>query len=275
VTGRRDFELYGSGRTDAGVHALAQIAHLDVATNLPPDTLVTRMNDQLPHDINLLSASVVPHRFHARHDAVGRRYLYQIATRRTAFAKSFVWWVRERLDIERMRQAGQAFVGMRDFRSFAASNVSASRTRPDKEPEDDGDGSEPSTRVLIDRMEIGDAGDLVLIGIEGSHFLWRMVRRLVGVLAAVGRGELDAATVAAFLSSPSEVPARLTAPAAGLFLECVYYKGDPRQQQLTPAVPVSVLATPRSSRVSIRHRTVRPIPAPLLLHNSPGRPRLG
>src|SRR6187399_3757802 len=84
----RDFELYGSGRTDAGVHALAQVAHLDVATNLPADTLVRRLNDELPADINVLSAAIVPHRFHARHDAVGRRYVYQIATRRTAFAKA-------------------------------------------------------------------------------------------------------------------------------------------------------------------------------------------
>src|ERR687896_2351996 len=99
VTGRKDFELYGSGRTDAGVHALAQIAHLDVSTNLPGDTLSRRLNDELPADINVLSAVVVPHRFHARHDAVARRYVYQIARRRTAFAKPFVWWVREDLDL--------------------------------------------------------------------------------------------------------------------------------------------------------------------------------
>jgi tRNA pseudouridine38-40 synthase len=228
VTGRRDFELYGSGRTDAGVHALAQVAHLDVSTNLPPHSVVARVNDELPADINLLSAAVVPHRFHARHDAIGRRYLYQIATRRTAFAKPYVWWIRDALDVDRMRQASQAFVGMRDFRSFAA-----------HEEDDEG---ESSTRVLIDRLDIGEAGGLVLVAVEGSHFLWRMVRRLVGVLAAVGRGELDAATVAAFLSSRSNAPARLTAPAAGLFLERVYYKGDARQQQLTAAVPLSAQA---------------------------------
>src|SRR6188768_3318226 len=64
VTGRKDFELYGSGRTDAGVHALAQVAHLDVSTSLPPETLVRRINDELPADIHVRSASVVPHRFH-------------------------------------------------------------------------------------------------------------------------------------------------------------------------------------------------------------------
>src|SRR3954465_13899925 len=78
VTQRNDFELYGSGRTDAGVHALGQVAHLDVATPLPGETLVSRLNQELPADINILSAVPVPHRFHARHHAVGRRYVYQI-----------------------------------------------------------------------------------------------------------------------------------------------------------------------------------------------------
>src|SRR5437868_9431605 len=102
ITGRNDFELYGAGRTDAGVHALGQVAHLDVGTAVPPETLRLRVNDELPADINILSAVVVPHRFHARHDAVSRRYLYQISRRRTAFAKAFVWWVKDSLDVERM-----------------------------------------------------------------------------------------------------------------------------------------------------------------------------
>src|SRR4029079_1842405 len=110
VTGRKDFELYGSGRTDAGVHALAQVAHLDVSTNLPPETLRRRLNDELPADINVLSAAIVPHRFHARHDAVARRYIYQVSTRRTAFAKPYVWWVKEELDVTRMQLAAAAFV---------------------------------------------------------------------------------------------------------------------------------------------------------------------
>src|SRR5690349_20565002 len=87
VARRKDFELYGAGRTDAGVHALGQVAHLDLATPLPAETLRRRVNDQLPADINVLAADTVPHRFHARHDAVARRYLYQLSRRRTAFAK--------------------------------------------------------------------------------------------------------------------------------------------------------------------------------------------
>jgi len=226
VTGRRDFELYGSGRTDAGVHALAQIAHLDVSTNLPPDTLVRRLNDELPADINVLSAAIVPHRFHARHDAVGRRYVYQIATRRTAFAKAFVWWVKEPLEVAKMRTAAGTLAGMRDFRSFAE--------------RDDADEDAPpkSTVVLVDRVEIAAAGDLILVGIEGSHFLWKMVRRIVGVLVEIGRGGLDPAVMATFFDETSGVPARLTAPPSGLFLERVYYKGDSRGEKLRAPTPL-------------------------------------
>src|SRR5207253_10325913 len=119
ITRRRDFELYGSGRTDAGVHALAQVAHLDVVTTLPPETLRRRLNDELPPDINILAAQAVPHRFHARHDAIARRYLYQIARRRTAFAKAYVWWVRDPIAVDAMREAAGALVGMKNFKSFA------------------------------------------------------------------------------------------------------------------------------------------------------------
>jgi tRNA pseudouridine38-40 synthase len=236
VTARKDFELYGAGRTDAGVHALAQVAHLDVSTTLPPDTLRRRINDELPADINILSAAQVPHRFHARHDAAGRRYLYQIATRRTAFAKAYVWWVKDSLDTARMREAARAFVGMRDFKSFTALDAG--------DPGDAGDNDEarapaPSTLVLVDRLEIAEDGGLVLIGIEGSHFLWKMVRRIVGVLAEIGRGAAEPGVAAQWLSASSPDVARLTAPASGLFLERVYYQGDRRDVPLRPATPLA------------------------------------
>jgi len=223
VTGRKDFELYGSGRTDAGVHALGQVAHLDVATSLPAESLRRRLNDELPADINILTAGVVSHRFHARHDAVARRYVYQISTRRTAFAKPFVWWVKDRLDLEQMKAAAAAFVGMHDFASFSA--------------QDDQD-ADRSSKVLLERLEIAVDGSLVLIVVEGSHFLWKMVRRLVGVLVAVGQGELTAGSAATLLRSDSDAPARLTAPASGLFLERVYYHGEARTSPLTAPVGV-------------------------------------
>src|SRR5262245_4358564 len=196
VTGRRDFELYGSGRTDAGVHALAQVAHLDVSTSLPPETLRRRLNDELPADVNILSAAVVPHRFHARHDAVARRYLFQVAHRRTAFAKPFVWWVKEPVDIRPMQEAAAAFVGMHDFASFAVADAS---------------DEDRSSQVLLEQLQIINDGALTLIAVEGSHFLWRMVRRLVGVLVEVGRGEMKPKSAGELLKSKSDLPAKLTA----------------------------------------------------------------
>ena len=224
ITARKDFELYGSGRTDAGVHAIAQVAHLDVSTTLASDVLRRRLNDELPADINVLAVERVPHRFHARHDAVARRYLYQIARRRTAFAKPYVWWVKEPLDLARMQTAARAFVGMRDFQSFAA-----------RGDEEEGDRS---TLVLLERLDVDSHGDLILVTIEGSHFLWKMVRRVVGVLVEIGRGGLEPAAAATFLRESSAAPARLTAPASGLFLARVFYKNDARDAGTEPLTPL-------------------------------------
>ena len=224
VSRRQDFELYGSGRTDAGVHALAQVAHLELYTSLAPEALRRQINDELPADINVRAIAKVPHRFHARHDAVSRSYLYQISRRRTAFGKPFVWWVREPLNVTAMREASAAFVGMRDFASFT-----------------DDDPRDKSTRVLVDSIEMAEADALILIRIRGSHFLWKMVRRMVGVLAAIGRGELRVADAAAFLadeSPPGVTPAALTAPAAGLFLEGVYYVEGEGPGPLRPVIPL-------------------------------------
>ena len=226
VTSVDEFELYGSGRTDAGVHALAQVAHLDIHTSLPPDTLARRINDVLPSDIHVLRIEKVRHRFHARHDAIGRSYLYQISRRRTAFAKPFVWWVKEPLDVVVMREAARRFVGFHDFQAFS-----------------DDDPRDKSTEVLIDTLDVHEDDDLILVHIEGSHFLWKMVRRIVGVLVEVGKGAMTPEAAGAMLegrgSPDNDVPARLTAPASGLFLERVYYEGDPRDVPVRPATVVS------------------------------------
>ena len=220
VSGHRDFETYGSGRTDAGVHALEQVAHLDLETRTSPAALRQALNDELPADVNVLAVAKVSGRFHARHSAVGRSYLYQIARRRTAFGKPFVWWVPDRLDARAMADAAGRFEGRHDFRSFAASD----------------DAKAGSTRVHIESVEVGEAGDLILIRFTGSHFLWRMVRRMVGVLAEVGRGTLKPAEVERFLREESSVPARHTAPPSGLFLERVFYEGDQGDLPLTPVL---------------------------------------
>jgi tRNA pseudouridine38-40 synthase len=206
ATRSRQFETYGSGRTDAGVHALEQVVHVDLPSALPPDTLIARINDELPHDINVLSAERVPPRFHARHSALARRYRYQISRRRSAFEKPYVWWVREPLDLERMRTAATRLVGFADFRSFT-----------------DDDPDEKSTQVLLQELTLSEEGHLIVIHITGSHFLWKMVRRIVGVLAEVGRGGLKPDDVTRLLREESPLVAKLTAPAAGLFLEKVSY----------------------------------------------------
>jgi tRNA pseudouridine38-40 synthase len=200
------FETYGSGRTDAGVHALAQVVHLDVPSALPTDTLVERINDGLPHDINVLSAERMPPRFHARHSATARHYRYQVSTRRSAFHKPYIWWVKDPLDVARMRDAAARLTGFADFRAFT-----------------DDDPEEKSTQVLVTRLEITESDPLILFHVSGSHFLWKMVRRLVGILVACGKGELTPAQVEALLTRESPLPAQLTAPAAGLFLERVDY----------------------------------------------------
>ena len=227
VSARTDFEIYGSGRTDAGVHALAQVAHLDLETRLGADALRYALNDGLPADINVLAAEKVSRQFHARHSAVGRSYLYQVSRRRTAFAKPFVWWVRDPLEVARMREASAAFVGMRDFRSFS-----------------DDDPEEKSTRVKLEAVEIAEEGALVLFRVRGSHFLWKMVRRLVGVLVEVGRGALRPGDVPRLLAQATGRPAELTAPPSGLFLEAVLYPGDRLDRPLRSAVAVDRAGDP-------------------------------
>jgi tRNA pseudouridine38-40 synthase len=221
ATGAAAFDLQGSGRTDAGVHALEQVAHLDLPRAVPPELLRRQVNDLLPADINVVRLEPVPHRFHARHDAVSRSYLYQVARRRTAFAKPFVWWVKDELDVRAMREAAGVFVGMHDFRSFT-----------------DSDPDEMSTRVHLGAIELGEAGDLVLVRVTGSHFVWKMVRRIVGVLVETGRGRLSIDEVEGFLQEASPVPARLTAPASGLFLERVVYPGEPPVGPLAAVTPL-------------------------------------
>ncbi len=235
LTRDKTFEFYGSGRTDAGVHALRQVAHLDVRTPMPAETLRRGINDSLPADIHILAVDSVHHRFHARHSAVARSYLYQVARRRSAFAKPYVWWVRDPLDLTRMREAAARFTGRHDFQAFS-----------------DDDPEEKSTEVLVEEMTIAEHGDLILIRVAGSHFIWKMVRRMVGVLAEIGKGGMPLEGVDELLSAGlrrvgapppaagvgGPTPAELTAPASGLFLERVFYEGDGRQWPLHPAVAV-------------------------------------
>lgn len=206
VFGENFVDLQGSGRTDSGVHSIEQVAHLDVKTVLSPEIIKMKLNDELPSDINILEIEKSNSGFHARHSAQYRVYLYQISKRRTAFAKNFVWWIKDKLDFEMMLIASQKFVGMHDFSSFA-----------DKDSED------KSTKVLIHNIELKETNDLILIRIVGSHFLWKMVRRIVGILVEVGRGKKSISDIEFYLNNNSQEPKKFTAPPSGLFLEKVVY----------------------------------------------------
>lgn len=219
-------ELGGSGRTDAGVHAAAQTAHLRIERVIDPENLRDAVNELLPHDIHLLAASRAPERFHARHAAVSRSYVYQIATRRTAFAKRYVWWIKRPLDVPRMAHAAAQLSGRHDFVLFCEKPA-----------------EQTSTLVVVESVEVARVEGLILMRLRASHFLWKMVRRIVGTLVEIGAGSLDADDLAALLageplSRGAGAPAEWTAPPSGLFLERVVYPGEAPVGPLLPMISV-------------------------------------
>ncbi len=221
VLGTRDFEFMGSGRTDAGVHALYQVAHLEARTMLAPHVLRMKLNDLLPADVNILDVDKADPRFHARHHAISRSYIYQICRRRTAFGKRYVWWIKDRLDVEAMKGACRVFEGFHDFRSF---------TQDDPE--------EKSTTVELQSCTIAEFGPLLVLNIRGSHFLWRMVRQMVGMIAECGRGTTTPDQLRELLKRASSLPATKTAPPSGLFLHHVQYTKD---EPLPPVQPTILI----------------------------------
>ncbi len=205
-------EIGGAERTDVGVHALSQIAHLnvdDLETNVTPRQILQGFNDLLPHDINIKKVSNASENFNARRDATMRYYLYQISTRRTAFAKNFVWWIKDNLDVKPMQTAAEMLVGKHNFGSFG-------------EIED----KRASGMVFVEKTEVFTNDDLICLRIGANRFLPKMVRRIVGMLAEVGRGNLSYDAFQRLLKFQSTAPAKFTAPPSGLFLEKVLYKGD-------------------------------------------------
>jgi len=206
-------EMQGAGRTDAGVHALGQVAHMKVSSPVrhSPAVIRRRLNDLLPADIVVIEVDRAERNFHARHDARSRTYIYQISTRYQAFHKRYVWWVKDDLDVKIMEKAAAELVGRHDFVCFRATDAS----RPDE-----------STVVEVESAEIETEEDIIQVRIQASHFIWRMVRRLVGVLVKVGTGEVSHSDFRKLLDGrcdPRLDVAAWTAPASGLFLERVEY----------------------------------------------------
>ncbi|PYS38859.1 MAG: tRNA pseudouridine(38-40) synthase TruA [Acidobacteria bacterium] len=208
-----DVEMQGAGRTDAGVHALGQAMHIKVPAQVKqsPAVIKQRLNDLLPADIVVLDLQFAHRNFHARHDARSRVYVYQISRRKQAFMKRYVWWVKEDLNIERMQRAASLLAGRHDFVCFRAADAA----RPDE-----------STIVQVEHVSIETEEDVITIRIEASHFLWRMVRRIIGVLVKVGKGEISLEEFQRLIDGegdPKLDVAAWTAPASGLFLEQVRY----------------------------------------------------
>ncbi len=218
-------EIGGAGRTDAGVHARQQFAHLRVSelqANITPRQIQFGFNDLLPHDINVKRVLNTAENFDARRDAVARYYLYQISTRRTAFAKNFVWWIKDDLRVNEMQECAALLVGRHDFYSFCELDETKKQ----------------STIVKVEHAEIFRDGDLICFRIGASHFLWKMVRRIVGMLAEVGRGKSSVIDFQRLLKFQTNAAAQFTAPPSGLFLERVLYKGDVASFEKKAVFPV-------------------------------------
>ncbi len=207
VFGDIPMDIQGCGRTDAGVHALEYVAHLEVAACLPPQEVAKLLDATLPKDMAILNVEDADHRFHARHNCIARSYLYQLRSRKSAFGKRYSWWTHGEMDLAAMQRAASMLTGMHDFLAFAEKQE-----------------LKKSTKVLVHQIRILADGDLVRVRVVASHFLWHMVRRLVGVLVEVGCGRLAESAVPALLHSPSDFPGNHTAPAAGLFFEKAFYE---------------------------------------------------
>jgi tRNA pseudouridine38-40 synthase len=221
VFSTKKIELYGAGRTDTGVHALGQVAHLDVPTQMHADKIAARLNEILPYDIHIVTLKKCDAGFHARHNAVTRSYVYVISRQRSAFGKRYVWWVKEELSVDNMLEAASIFRGFHDFSSFGAA------TREEK-----------STLVDISHLDVNESGNLIKIHILGSHFLWMMVRRITGVLVHAGKGKLTLKEIKGFIHHHSERPSQLAAPPSGLYLQRVYYPGEP--VDYNPKIPIEI-----------------------------------
>jgi tRNA pseudouridine38-40 synthase len=229
-----EVDLQGSGRTDAGVHALAQVVHLRTEARVaqPAQSLIRSLNDELPADIAVFGLETAPANFHARHNASSRVYRYQISTRKTAFSKKYVWWIKDPLDVPLMEQAAGMIVGRHDFVCFRAED-------PSKPGE--------STIVVVNEAKVEVHDHLIVFRIEASHYLWRMVRRLVGLLVKIGKKEIELEDFGKLIDGrcdPRLNVAAWTAPASGLFLEEVQYE--------VPAGPPA--PGPRKNLAVIRRR---------------------
>ena len=199
---------HASGRTDAGVHARAQVFHFDAAWRHGTEKLLAALRSCLPGQLQIKSLRPVSSEFHARFSAKGKRYDYFVHLGDAApFTRPYCWPVFRPLDLEAMRAAAAVLVGKHDFRAFTALN---------------GPARENTVREIT-RLDVVRTGRRIRITAEAPGFLYKMVRSLAGALVAVGEGRLTVAEVRALLRSGKRTAAVLTAPPQGLFLTKVFY----------------------------------------------------
>ena len=198
-----------AGRTDAGVHALGQVAHLDLARDWPPDTVRDAVNFHVkPEPVAVLDAAIVTADFDARRSATGRAYLYRIINRRAPITleRGRAWHVSQPLDAELMHAAAQSLIGRHDFTSFRAAECQAAT--PVK---------------TLDRLDVHGAGQEIRVIAEARSFLHHQVRNMVGTLALVGRGKWRQEQVRQALLARDRAASGPTAPPDGLYLVSVKY----------------------------------------------------
>jgi len=205
-----EVRVIGSGRTDAGVHALHQVAHFRTASRLGERNLLKGINSLLPVDIAIREVCEVDPSFHARFDAVSKVYLYRICNWpvRSALERNYAWFVWKPLDLARIGGALPVFKGTHDFSSFC-STQSESTDR---------------IRTILNIAAERDASGMIFISVEADGFLRYMVRTIVGTLVDVGRGKRSAEEVAAIMAARDRRRAGLTAPPQGLYLKDVKYQ---------------------------------------------------
>jgi len=204
-----DVRVHGTGRTDAGVHALGQVAHCDIAKSFAPGRLRDGLNAHLrPNPIAVLAAEIVPETFEARFSALKRHYLYRICNTRANLALDVnrVWRVPRRLDAGAMHQAAQRLLGKHDFSTFRDSECQA------KSPE-----------KTLDQLDVGREGDTINIASSARSFLHSQVRSMVGSLVWVGEGRWTADDLSAALAARNRAACGIVAPPDGLYLVRVDY----------------------------------------------------
>ena len=208
---QENVEVYGAGRTDAGVHALAQVAHFNLERQVDIFRLKEALNAHLRNmqaPVSVLNASLVDENFHARFSAQGRSYIYRITTRRAPLVldKNRSWLVTVPLDVEKMREGAKYLLGHHDFTSFRAVKCQAK-----------------SPIKTLDKIEISQVGENITFYVEARSFLHHQVRNIVGTLKLVGDGHLKPQDIQTILEAKDRRAAGPTAPACGLYLHNIMY----------------------------------------------------